>query len=123
MRLPRPAPEERRWWWIGGTLIAAFTALVVWIGLDMSLGRVTWDVLGYRVVDDATVTVDVQVHRPDGRAVTCELRAIAMNFSTVGTVSHDLPASATPGTSDVITDRVTIRTSSRAVTGTVDHCD
>ena len=118
MPLPRPAPGNRRWWAIGIAGCVVGTALAVWLGLTMSLGRVTWTDTGYRVVDDRTVEVEFDVHRPAGQAVTCVVRALDQGFGTVGTVEVRIPASGERS----LHRQVTVRTTTRAVTGVVREC-
>jgi hypothetical protein len=93
-------------------------AAAVWLGLAASAGRVTWQDTGYRVVDDRTVEVEFDVHRPAGRAVTCVVRALDQGFATVGTVEDRIPASE----ERAVHRRVTVRTTTRAVTGVVRDC-
>jgi uncharacterized protein DUF4307 len=119
MPLPRPAHGTGKWWVVGvvGCLLGA--AVAVWLGLSMSLGKVTWTDTGYRVIDDRTVEVDFDVHRPAGQAVTCVVRALDRGYGTVGTVEVAIPGS--PERS--VHRQVTVRTTTRAVTGVVKSCD
>jgi hypothetical protein len=119
MPLPRPAPGTEKWWLIGVLGCAVGVAAAVWFGLSMSLGKVTWTDTGYRVVDDRTVEVDFDVHRPAGQAVSCVVRALDQGYGTVGTVEVAIPAS--PERS--VHRQVTVRTTTRAVTGVVKSCD
>jgi hypothetical protein len=118
MRLPRPAPDQRRWWVVGIAGCLLGTAAVVWLALSASLGRVTWTDTGYRVLDDRTVEVEFDVHRPEGQAVTCVVRALDQGFGTVGTVEVRIPASPEAA----VHRQVTVRTTTRAVTGVVREC-
>jgi len=118
MRLPRPAPGTGKWWAIGIVGVGLGTALAVWLGLAMSVGKVTWTDTGYRVVDDRTVEVDFDVHRPAGQAVTCVVHALDQGYGTVGSVEVAIPAS--PQRS--VHRQVTVRTTTRAVTGVVQSC-
>ena len=68
MPLPRPAPGTGRWWVVGVLGVGLATALAVWLGLANSVGRVTWVDTGYKVVDDRSVRVEFDVHRPSGQA-------------------------------------------------------
>jgi len=119
MPLPRPAPGTGRWWVIGTIGCAIGVALATWLGLANSLGRVTWTDTAYRVVDDRTVTVDFDVYRSPGQAVQCRVRALDQAFGVVGVVDVAIPA----GEARSVHRQVTIRTTSRAVTGTVQSCD
>ena len=118
MALPRPAPGTGRWWAIGITGCLVGVALVVWLALAGSVGRVTWTDTGFDVVDDRTVVVDFDVHRPEGQAVTCVVRALDEGFATVGSLEVAVPASAQRS----VHRRVTVRTTTRAVTGGVREC-
>ncbi len=118
MPLPRPAPENRRWWVIGTVGIVAAIALVTWLTLLSVAGQVTSTVTGYRVVDDTRVILDFDVTRPKGEAVRCTAQALDSGFGVVGTLEVDVPAAG----ASTVHRHVTIRTASRAVTGTVDTC-
>ncbi len=120
--LPRPAPGTAKWWVIGTIGVAAGVALAVWFGLSSTLGLASWTTTGYKVIDDQSVRVTFELNRPDGKPTTCTVQALARDFSTVGSV--DVPYSAPPaGTGTVTsTETVTVRTTSRAVTGEVKTC-
>ncbi|CCH77925.1 conserved hypothetical protein [Nostocoides japonicum T1-X7] len=98
--------------------IVLAVVLVTWLTLLNTVGQVTSTVTGYHVVDDATVTLDFDVHRPEGAAVHCTVQALNSEYSVVGTLEVDIPAEGARS----IHRHVTIRTASRAVTGTVDSC-
>ncbi|HET7474628.1 MAG TPA: DUF4307 domain-containing protein [Dermatophilaceae bacterium] len=115
---PGPAVSRRTWWLLGTVGVAGGVAIAIWFGLAATVGRVGWTDLGYRVLDNQTVQVSYQVHRPDAERVTCTLRALDRSFGTVGTVEVVVPAGG-PGTVQR-TDR--IRTTTRAVTGLVREC-
>ncbi|MCA1783456.1 MAG: DUF4307 domain-containing protein [Dermatophilaceae bacterium] len=116
-----PPPSNRRWVVIGGVLITAFTALVIALGVYLQQDRVRWTVTSYQVVDDRTVEVGFDVRRPADTAVVCRVRAIALDFATVGSIDVTIPADAAGGGRDVRQD-VTVRTTTRANTGTVANC-
>ena len=119
MPLPRPAPGTGRWWVVGIVGGGIITALAVWLALANSVGRVTWVDTGYKVVDDRSVRVEVDVHRPSGEAVTCQVNALDESFGVVGTLEVRVPASIERSVHQV----VVVRTAARAVTGTVKSCD
>ena len=119
MPLPRPAPGTLRWWVIGTLGVAAGIAIATWLGLASTVGRPSWQTTSYKVVDDQTVTVSFDVHSPDGKAVTCTVQALARDFSTVGSLAVPIPAS----TSADSRHTVSVRTTSRAVTGEVRGCE
>lgn len=114
-----PARNRAVWWVVGIVGCGLGVALAVWIGLADTVGQVTWNDVGYEVVDDRTVTVSFDVHRPAGTPVTCTVRALDKRFGTVGTVEVAIPAG--PGTA--VNRTVEIRTTTRAVTGTVKLCE
>lgn len=117
MPLPRPAPGTGKWWAVGILGGGLGVVAAVWLGLSMSLGKVTWTDTGYRVVDDRTVEVEFDVHRPGGQAVTCLVRALDQGFGTVGTLEVALPAGP-----ESVHRKVAVRTTTRAVTGVVKSC-
>ena len=119
MPLPRPAPGTGRWWVIGTLGVAAGVALVVWLSLANTLGKVTWTDTGYKVLDDRSVRVEFDVHRSPGQAATCTVRALDKGFGVVGALEVDVAA----GPQRSVHQVVTVRTTSRAVTGTVQRCD
>jgi len=118
MPFPRPAPGTAKWWVVGIVGCSIGVALAVWVGLASTLGKVTWVVTGYRVVDDRSVLVQFDVHRPAGQAVTCTVNALDQGFATVGTLEVAVPA----GAGRAVHQQVTVRTASRAVTGVVVTC-
>ncbi|MGZ4635590.1 DUF4307 domain-containing protein [Oryzihumus sp.] len=118
MPLPRPAPGTTRWWVIGTIWCAVGIAIAVWLGLASTVGQVSWTDIGYHVVDDSRVDVSYDVHRPTGKAVTCQVQALDSHFGTVGSVAVHIPA---PGP-DSVHRETTVRTTSRAVTGVVQTC-
>lgn len=119
MPLPRPAPGTLRWWVIGTIGVGLGVAWAIWWGLSATVGLPSFQTVGYKVVDDQSVRVTFSVHSPDGAAVTCRVQALARDFSTVGTLDVPIPASA-----DADSQRtVTVRTTTRAVTGEVRTCN
>ena len=119
MPLPRPAPGTGRWWVVGTIGCTIGVALAVWLGLANSLGRITSTDTGYEVIDQRSVRVEFDVHRPSGEAVTCRLQALDATFGVVGVLDVDIPASQ----QRTVHREVVVRTSSRAVTGIVETCD
>jgi len=118
MPLPRPAAGTRRWWALGIVGVALASGLATWLALANSVGRVTWTDTEYRVVDDRSVRVGFDVHRPAGQAVTCRVEALDRSFGVVGVLEVDVPAS----TQRSVHEQVVVRTAARAVTGTVKSC-
>ncbi|KRE56901.1 DUF4307 domain-containing protein [Phycicoccus sp. Soil748] len=118
MPLPRPAPGTGRWWFVGIIGCTIGVGLAVWLGLANSLGAITATDTGYKVLDDRSVRVEFDVHRPAGEAVTCRIQALDATFGVVGVTDVDVPASDEGSVHKV----VVVRTASRAVTGVVDSC-
>ena len=118
MPIPRPAPGTARWWVLGTIGILLGCAVAVWFGLASTLGKPSWTILSYHVVDDRTVDVTYLVSRSVGRDVTCAIRALDRGFATVGLVEVHIPGS------DVSSVQRTtrVRTTSRAGTGVVRSC-
>jgi hypothetical protein len=94
------------------------TALAIWLALANTLGQITWTDTGYQVVDDRSVSVDFDVDRAPGQAVTCRVKALDQAFGVVGVVDVPIP----PTTQRTVHHRTVVRTASRAVTGVVDTC-
>ncbi|HEY9493734.1 MAG TPA: DUF4307 domain-containing protein [Intrasporangium sp.] len=118
MPLPRTAPGTLKWWVIGSIGIAIGVALAIWFGLSATVGLPTWQVTGYKVVDDDSVRVDFEVHSPGGEDLTCTVQALAGDFAVVG--STDVPVELAGA--DSTRTSVALRTTSRAVTGDVKTC-
>lgn len=109
---------DRRWLLVAVLGIAAGMAVVVWFAVSATHGRVSWQTTGYTVVDDQRVDVRFTVHRPAAVAVTCQLKAMDQAFAAVGLLDVTIPA----GPDVDVAQRATIRTTARAVTGTVLTC-
>lgn len=118
MSLPRIPPQDRKWWAVGIVGCLAATAVVVWFGLSATVGRIAWETHSYEVVNDSTVDVAFIVHRPANAAVTCQLKALNESFGTVGLLDVSVPA----GPRTTVSLAATIRTTARAVSGTVVRC-
>lgn len=106
------------WWVVGSLGVALGVAGAVWFGLAATVGRVSWTDIGYHVVDDRTVDVRYDVHRPSGTAVVCVVRALDQGYGTVGVVEVRIPA----GEATAVPRNDRVRTTSRAVTGLVKDC-
>lgn len=118
MVLPRPAPGTGKWWAVGIVGCSIAVALIVWVGIRTTVGKINATTVSYRVVDERSVTVSFDVHRPPGTALVCEVQALAQNFGVVGSVRVPVPASAEQSTALT----VTVKTASLAVTGLVESC-
>lgn len=110
--------RSTRFWWVVGTLgVAVATAVTVWFGIEGTRGTGTaTDGVFTREARQVTMTFDVD--RPVGMVVTCHVKALDKDYATVGSVDVEVPASNQRSTRQT----VTIRTTTRAVTATVDGC-
>lgn len=118
MPLPRPAPGTARWWVIGIVGCLAASAAIIWYGIVSTSGQIGADVTAYKVVSDSELSLEYDVHRPKGTAVTCVVAALDAQKGRVGTFTDRIPVA-----SQVSTHRaVTVRTGARAVTGVIDSC-
>jgi hypothetical protein len=116
--IPRPAPGAAKWWVIATVGILLGCAIAIWWGLASTLGKPSWTVMSYHVVNDQAVDVTYIVSRPTGRQVTCVLTALDSSFATVGLIEVRVAAS-----SQSSVQRTTrVRTTTRAVTGIVQSC-
>jgi hypothetical protein len=116
--IPRPAPGAAKWWVLATIGILLGCAMAVWWGLASTIGKPSWTVMSYRVIDDRTVDVTYLLARPTRQDVTCVISALDQSFGTVGLVNVHVPGSE--ASSVQLTTRV--RTTARAVTGVVQSC-
>jgi len=124
-RLARRYPPKRtpRWLWI--PLAAALGAVLLlwtgWAGWHAAHPDVAAQVVGFKVVSDTQIDVQVTVQRDHqhlDRAVDCEVSAQAISYDTVG----QLPFTWASGGAELQTDWVSVRTFKRAVSAKVDYC-
>ena len=118
MPIPRPAPGAAKWWVVATIGILLGSAMAVWWGLASTLGRPSWTVMSYHVVDDRAVDVTYIVSRPTAHDVTCSIRALDQRFAVVGLVEVHVPGSAESS----VRRTTRVRTTTRAVTGVVHSC-
>jgi len=116
--VPRPAPGAATWWVVATIGILLGSAMAIWWGLASTVGKPTWTVMGYHVVDDRSVDVTYLVSRQPGQDVTCTLHALDTRFATVGLIEVQVPASDTSS----VRRTTRVRTTTRAVTGVVQSC-
>ena len=117
MPIPRPAPGQGKWWLIGTLGVLVMSAFAIWFGIAASRG-VQWEDAGHDIVSDTRVTVTFDVINQNGKPVSCTIEAQDNEHSQVGVTTVDLP----PTSKDVVRYIRTVRTVTRAVTGTVDSC-
>lgn len=120
--LPRPAPGTAKWWVIGTIGVAAGVAVAVWFGIASTVGLASWTTTGYKVLDDQSVRVTFQLNRPADKTTTCTIQALARDFATVGSLDVAYPPPPAGSGALTTTETVTVRTTSRAVTGEVKTC-
>lgn len=118
MLIPRPAPGTATRRVIASIGIGLGCAMAIWWGLSSTVGKPSWTLLSYHVIDDRSVDVTYLVSRPASSGVTCVIRAMDRSFGTVGLVEVRLPSSATT----TVRQTTRVRTTSRAVTGVVRSC-
>jgi hypothetical protein len=99
-------------------LVAVLLAYLFWVALHHSTPTVRSGLLSYDVRDAHSVEAVIQVVRPEGVAVVCELRSQNDDHVTVGTARASIPADA-PGRSRVT---VTVPTTERAVNAELERC-
>jgi hypothetical protein len=118
MTQTRTAPSNLKWWIVGVLGIGAGVALAVWFALSATVGLPSWQTWSYKVVDDRTVTVTFDVTRPGGQPMTCTIEALERDFGVVGSMRYAVPQTDT----ETSRHTATVRTTTRAVTGTVKTC-
>lgn len=100
--------------WVG---VGLLTAIAAWFGFA-NYSPLSYQDIGFRVINDTTVEVDFEVTTPVGTVAICAIEALNNSFAQVGWVELMLPAS------EAETNRhtVTLTTTELAVTGLVDEC-
>lgn len=115
----RPQSERRKWWIIGTVGVALMSALAIWFALSATSHTVTANQAGFTINGDDRVTVrwDVIPSERD-KPITCTLIALNDKRDVLGTKTVSLAPSSYRSTryEDVV------RTTSRAVSGTVKEC-
>lgn len=114
----RPRRGKRLWWVVGGLLVAVGLALTVWFGVSSTERAVTTTDIGFERPSTKEIVMVFDVTRPTGTALSCTVTAMDGEYARVGTVEHEVPA-ADEETSRV---RATVRTTTPAVTATVQDC-
>ncbi|WP_439591865.1 DUF4307 domain-containing protein [Microbacterium sp.] len=115
----RPRPHRRRAFWIAVALVAATSiAALAWLTISNATDDVGFDEMGFRLVDERTVTVSFQVTPPTGASVACAIQALDEDFGVVGWRVVEYPSS------ELVTRTFTetIPTVAEATTGTVKAC-
>jgi len=68
----------------------SFVTWVVWAGLQQAVADVRWQTFGYSDVSDTSVTVEFDVFKQQGQAVTCTVQALNVSGDVVGQARVDL---------------------------------
>ena len=105
--------------------IAIATVAVVGFGA-WSVGNAIWQatavsasVTGYKVLSSNQMSVDLQLARPDNRAVTCNVRALSADFAVVGFKSITFAAGSSPSPALV---GILVNTTHEAVSADTKDC-
>jgi len=114
----RIPPHTRRWWVVGTLGCALGVAFAVWWGVAGTSTGISYQDIGYHVIDDRTVDVTFEVVRPPRTRVTCLLQALDARFGSVGSAQVAVPVSS----SSTVQRTARLRTTTRAVTGIVKVC-
>lgn len=112
-----PARRRRNVLWMVAAGVV-LVAVVVWLALGNRSTTVSYETYGYKVVSAEEVRVTVDVTVKPGTLVSCTIDALNEAHAQVGT--HDFTLG--PSTTQATRYTVTLHTSERAVTGTVDAC-
>ena len=99
-------------------LVLAALAVLAWVGSWMLRDPVQWRDVGYHVNGATSIDVTFDVTKSTSASATCRVRALSQSYAEVGVA--DVPVG--PGTTSTQRLTVTVPTSERAVTGTVDSC-
>ena len=67
-----------------GVLVATFLGWVLWAALQQAHQDLRWQTTGYHDVTDTSVTVEFDVFKPPGTAVTCIVQALDVAGVEVG---------------------------------------
>jgi hypothetical protein len=107
-----------RWLWPAIAAVGVLIGIVwaAWVGFQPK--PVSAQLYGYEVVDDHTVNITLNVHRPDPLAVECTVYAQAADHSIVGEKTVTVPADDR----EDARVRISLETERRAVTGVLRTC-
>ena len=99
-------------------LVAAFGGWVLWAALGAATPDVRSDIVGFRIVDAASMRARLEVTADANRPVTCTVQAQDRSHQPVGVARVTLPA----GTGATRRASVVVRTRSLAVTAVIVSC-
>lgn len=113
-----PDRGSRRWWAVGGVLVAVAVALTVWFGVSSTQDAITTTDVGFEHTGEREITMVFDLTRDPGTTVSCTITAMDGDYGRVGTAQHEVPASQERTTRV----RAAVRTTTQAVTATVKQC-
>ncbi len=114
----RITPGTGKWWALGIAFTLAFTVFASWRVLSVADQAIDATTTGFKVVDDRTLKLTFDVHKPPQVAVVCTVHAQDRKKNVVGTLSVDIPAA----TERTTTHEVLIKTTTQAFAGLVHDC-
>ena len=112
------APGTGKWWALGIAFTLAFTVFASWRVLSVADQAIDVTTTGFKVIDDRTLKLSFDVHKPPQVAVVCTVHAQDQKKNVVGTLSVDIPAA----TDRTTTHEVLIKTTTQAFAGRVRDC-
>ncbi len=118
MRIPRPAPGRAKIWLLATLALLASIVVAIWWGLAATLTKPTWTTLTWDIRDDREIAVTYQVSKPADMTVLCVVEAQGMDHALVG--SKDVTLG--PAGQRELTYTTAVRTTARAVKGTLRNC-
>ncbi len=102
-----------------GVVVLLGAAWLLWAATIGANPPVSGQVVGFTVVSETDVQVDVVVERPDpSRAASCTVIAQSVTYERVG----ELTVRVAPGTDTRHRETVTIRTFKRATSASLEGC-
>ena len=118
MRIPRPAPGRGKIWLLATACLLVATAIAIWWGLAATLAKPTWTTITWDVQGDHDIVVKYEVTKPTDMTVVCLFDAQALDHSAVG--SKEVTLGPVPERTRRYETQ--LRTTTRAVTGTLRNC-
>jgi hypothetical protein len=119
LRIPPGTDRRQLAWAVTGGVVGLVAAVLFGIVTFRNEGqRISATTVAYTVESDTSVAVSFDVSRPPGTAVTCTIRALDGHFTAVGSASVPIPVTD----AQVVHEKATVRTTTRAVTGVVQDC-
>lgn len=114
----RPTPGTGKWWALGIAFTVLFTAVASWRVLSVADEQVSADATAWRVLDERTLELTFDVHKPPQLTVVCTLQAQDLKKNVVGSAQVEIPPASARSTNHT----VQIRTTTLAFAGIVHDC-